>query len=466
MADQTRHNGVFVDCENPDVEHEGVLILEQGSLPVIEIHDRHRRFNIFPRRPRNSVHRQVGTVLPRVVGRLAADLYVLATDVKVESVTHPSFGTYNTAELRVYGDLIHSADELLWKDDDVLASTLYVQIDRLEDWALPRLKIDAPEPYPPEWFATGLSLLPHSPKSISIRRADSPNVAVELPGGLRLRFRSELTYGSGDGGTGPRQHSATAHQHAVLVVDAIGKPHPVWKSADSGAEYERDVATGPVWGLYAAALKFRKLLRFVYDDRCSFRSMKATRSGRSRTSPEDRSIFDDPVPYVHSIRCMNSPERLAPQKLPLFRLDDIVGRPVVERWYGLDRYHRDVLDEMAGGTSQLYCASIAASWVGESAKKVVRNSEEKERRISLLMEDVGVDEWGVDTEMWGHRISLLRNDPMHGRTSSLSPDELDETCRVVVQLMKILTLRELGFGLEEIGQMVKHRRWTLAPSES
>lgn len=139
-----------------------------------------------------------------------------------------------------------------------------------------------------------------------------------------------------------------------------------------------------------------------------------------------------------------------------------MGRPVIEKWYELDHYHRGVVDEMAGGTSQLYCASIAASWVGEAAKKVVKGADEKERRISLLMEDVGIDAWGVDTEMWGHRISLLRNDPMHGRANSLTPEELDETCRVVVQLMKILTLRELGFGLEEMGQMVKDRRWTLA----
>ena len=103
--------------------------------------------------------------------------------------------------------------------------------------------------------------------------------------------------------------------------------------------------------------------------------------------------------------------------------------------------------------------------MAKPAKKVVKGAEDRERRISLLMEDVGIDAWGVDTEMWGHRISLLRNDPMHGRANSLSPDELDETCRVVIQLMKILTLRELGFGFGEIGQMVKDRRWTLAPSD-
>ena len=457
MANQIRHNGIFVDCARPGIEHEGVLFLEKGKLPVIEIRDRYRQFGALLLGPGITDH------VEKLVGQLAKGHYILATDLHVETVDYPSVGPYNTARLTVYGDLVHSSDELLWNDQDALASVLYVQMDRLEDWALPPLRIAAPGRYPPEWFAMGLSLLPHSPRTISISRGESPDVVVELPNGLRLRFRSQLSYGSGDGDDGPRHHSAIAHQHALLVVDAIGESQPARKNPESSPPDARQANASPVWGLVTAASEFRKLLRFVYDDNCRIRSMLATREDRNRDLRSDDLIFDDPVPHVHSIHCQQSAQPLGPSKFPLFRLHDIAGRPVIEKWYELDRYHRDVLDEMADGTSQLYCASIAASLIGEYGKRL--DNYEKEKQFELLMADLELEKWGVDTTRWGQRISLLRNDPMHGRANSLEPHELEDTCRVVIQLIKILTLRELGFSLEETGQMIKGRRWTLAPSE-
>lgn len=438
MVDHTRHNGIFVDCENPDVQHEGVLIIEQGFLPVIEIHDRHRRFSIFPRLPHLSVGRQVGAKIPKVVGQLAADLYVLATDVNVESVTHPSVGTYDTAKLRVHGDLIHSSDEIVWRDEDALADTLHVRMDRLEEWTLSPISVTAPGRYSEcsFWFSGGVSVLQDSPEQIAVSRDQPAQTEIGIGDGLSLKIESRLLYGEGE----RTLHSTNVFQQAVLLVEST-QPRPV--------EELRDVAQ-----------TFRTFLRFVYDEECKVRSMKGTRTDRNR---DMESIFDEPIPHVHQIYCQYASEPLSAHGKPLFRLEDVVGRPVIETWYGLEEYHRQVLDEMAGGASQLYCASIAASLLGEQAN--VFKDGSRKSKFTRFMDDLGLDEWGVDTKMWGHRIGFLRNDPMHGRATRLTPDELVATCRVVIQLMKILTLRELGFSRDEMGQLLVGKRWTLAPAE-
>lgn len=470
MSQDDRYNGLFVDCGQPDVQHEGVLYFEDG-VPFIEMHDRHRRFGPF------AFRRE--THLPKVVGRLSQGHYVLATDLYERSVTHPSFGAYNTAKFRVYGDVIHSSDESVVEQEEALADTLHVRIDRLEEWTLPAIRASAPGRYSDVhfWFAVGMSVLQHSPMEVTVSRHLCPDLTVKIGGDLTLRFESRLAYGEGE----KNLHSRNVFQEAVLLIEAE-EPRPIAELRDT-------------------AETLRTLLRFVYGEKCQIRSVKGTRKDRNRNM---ESIFDEPIPHVHLLHCDYEKDSLTGHGTPLFRLEDVLDLAVIEKWYALDEYHREVMDAMAGGTTVVYCEAIAASLLGKYADEFTdktpavrrliddiesllvefdreapsrfetlvedigslvgkyKRPSQRPTKYQLLMEDLELHEWGIDTAAWGRRIRELRNKPLHG--SPNRSKDLVETCRAVMDLMRILTLRDLGFDDTEVREIVKKQRWTLVPA--
>ena len=473
MSQNNRYNGIFVNCAMPDVEHEGVLFFED-DVPFIELHDRHRRFGMFAfKRERH---------LPKVVGRLSKEHYVLATDLYERSVSHPSFGAYNTAKLRVYGDVIHSSDKSVVEQEEALADTLHVRIDRLEEWTLPAISASAPGRYSDVhfWFALGMSVLQHSPMEVTVSRHLCPDVTAKIGDGLTVRFESRLAYGEGE----KSLHSRNVFQEAVLLIEAE-EPRPITELRD-------------------AAETLRTLLRFVYGERCQIRSIKGTRKDRNRNM---ESIFDEPIPHVHLLHRHYEKASLSGPGTPLFRLQDVVDLEVIEKWFGLDEYHREVMDSMADGATVVFCEAIAASLLGKYAdeftdgtpavRRLIDDIEsllaqfdretpsrfetlvgdignlvgtykrpvQRPTKYQLLMEDLGLHEWGIETATWGQRIRELRNKPLHGTRSRISSDELVDTCRAVMDLMRMLTLRDLGFDDAEVREIAKKQRWTLMPAE-
>ena len=469
----SRNNGVFVDCAMPNVQHEGVLIIRNGEIPFIEIHDRNDQFGWVSHNHNFDVR--------RIVGRLAREHYILATDIHVESVSHPSFGAYNTVKCVVHGDLIHSTDRLVWEDEDALVDTLHAKIDRLEDWALPSIGVQAPGRYSGfrSWSSQGMSVLRVSPEYVKVVRPPDPELTIDIGDGFSLRFESRLRYGDGE----RTFHSFSALHDAVMIIESE-EPRPM-------------VDMKPL------VSRFRMFLRFLYDEKCQIRSIRGTRRGRNQ-DVETVAGFDEPIPHVHMMNCPYRFERLPGHCSPLFRLDDVDGQSVVQRWFSMDSYLQQVLDGAAGGSSMIYSALIAAGYLGQIANqfrtgtnwtdfhRVTKNNleqigvaesvevartvarsmlheypqcEENARsKWTLFMDHLGLDVWGVDTEKWGKEIGEFRDRPAHGAEYRGDPKDIDVAHRVILQLLKLYALRELGVDATARRRIFADRHWAFRPA--
>lgn len=462
MAAEHRSTGIFSEFPPRGGSYEGQLVVG-GPRSFVEIHDRNRRFGMFgPGEDSQPL---------TLVGRLAKEHYVLATGLYEESVSYPTYGPYATATLAVRGDLIYSSDELIHEEGEALADTVHVRIDWLEQWALPPIRTKGAGRYSGfrRLFTTGTAMLQESPDCVVVGRHQCPDTQVDLGDGVTLRFESRLRYGSGE----RPLHSTIVFQDAVLVVESQ-RPRPLTE-------------------LKRSAEIFRELLRFVYAEDCQIRSVKGSRRDRLR---EYKSVFGERMPHVHEMYCHYDGEPASGHGEPLFRLDDIAERPeVIQAWFDLNDHHREVASQLVGAVRISFIEAIVVGLLFRFADALtekrslladvrslleasdenvaaadLRNllkaySPRRPTKYALLMDDLGLDEWGIDTRMWGKKLRAFRNDgSVHGTKQASQGAERAETGQVALELLKLKTLQDLGFCSNERREIAERQTWLLRPT--